>query len=107
MTDNKPVRRTILSRALAALILVGIYCFSIVGVSALLVGASTTSAFARGGGGRGGGRGGGGRGIGRGGGRGVGFRGGGGGRGWGRGRGVYVAPGCYWSPRWGRRICPY
>jgi hypothetical protein len=107
MTRNKPAHRTALSRALAVLILAGIYCFSFVGASALLVGASTTSAFARGGGGRGGGGRGGGRGIGRGVGRGVGYRGVGRGRGWGRGRGVYVAPGCYWSPRWGRRICPY
>lgn len=96
---HKSARRSTLSRYLAALVLAGIYCFSLIGTSALLVGASTTSAFARGGG-RGGGRG-----VGRGGGRG---RGGGvvirgGGRGYGRGRGR----GCYWSPIYGRTICPY
>jgi hypothetical protein len=110
MAHNPPGRRSILSRSIAALILTGIYCFSIIGASTLLVGASTTSAFARGGGGRGGGgRGGGGRGVGRGRGGGVVVR-GGRGRGWGYGRGlgyggVYVAPGCYW--RYGVRVCPY
>jgi hypothetical protein len=118
MAQNTP--RNILTRCLAAMALMFIYCVSIVGVSALVLGASTTSADARGGGGggRGGGRGGGGM---RGGG---GFRGGGGrgfgrgggvvvrggrGRGWGRGIGygvgVYGA-GCYWN-QWGNRICPY
>jgi hypothetical protein len=107
MAQGKPTFRAILSRSIAVLILVGIYCFSIVGASVLLVGASTTSAFARGGGGRGGGgRGGGGRGGGA---RGFG-RGGGvvvrGGRGRGYGRGIgYVTPGCYW--RYGVRVCPY
>ena len=52
MTHNKPAQRSILSRYLATLVLVGIYCVSIVGVSTLLAGASSTSAFARGGGGR-------------------------------------------------------
>jgi hypothetical protein len=104
MAQSKPAHRSILSRSLAALILVGIYAFSIVGVSALLVGASTTSAFARGG--RGGGGRGGGRGYGRGGGRGWGYgRGRGYGRGYGYGGGVYVTPGCYW--RYGVRVCPY
>jgi hypothetical protein len=79
------------------LILTGIYCFSIVGISTLLVGASSTSGFARGEG-RGGG--GGGRGVGRGGGRGY-----VGGRGYGRGGGVYVSPGCYWN--YGVRVYPY
>jgi hypothetical protein len=74
-----------------------------VSTSAILVGASTTQAMARGGGGRGGG--------GRGGGfRGGGFRGGGWGRGrgrgWGRGIGIRGV-GCYFSYRWGRYICPY
>jgi hypothetical protein len=33
---------------------------------------------------------------------------GGRGRGWGRGIGYGVyGVGCYWSPRWGRTICPY
>ena len=79
--------------------------------NAILVGASTTSAQARGGGRGGGGRGGGFRGGGF---RGGGFR--GGGRGWGRGRGwggigiyggYYPYGGCYFSYRWGRYICPY
>jgi hypothetical protein len=105
MAHSKAAHRSILSRSLAALILVGIYVFSIVGVSTLMVGASSTAAFARGGrGGGGGGRGGGGRGFGRGGGRGW-----GGGRGYGRGYGygggVYITPGCYW--RYGVRVCPY
>jgi len=47
--------------------------------------------------------------------RGGGFRGGGfRGGGWGRGRGYgfyggprFIAPGCYFSRRWGRVICPY
>jgi hypothetical protein len=35
---------------------------------------------------------------------------GGRGRGWGRGIGYGIGAygvGCYWSPRWGRTICPY
>src|SRR5450755_774926 len=98
------ISRNILTRCLAAMALMFIYCVSIVGASAIILGASTTSADARGGGG--GGRGGGGRGFGRGG--GVVVR-GGRGRGWGRGIGygvgVYGA-GCYWN-QWGNRICPY
>lgn len=104
MAQSKPAHRSIFSRSLAALILVGIYAFSIVGASTLLVGASSTAAFARGG--RGGGGRGGGRGYGRGGGRGWGYgRGRGYGRGYGYGGGVYVTPGCYW--RYGVRVCPY
>jgi uncharacterized membrane protein len=103
--NTATARYTILTRCLAALALMFVYVAS---TSAVLVGASTTSAQARGGGGRGGGgRGGGFRGGGfRGGGfRGGGFRGGG----WGRGRGVgiYGGGGCYFSYRWGRYICPY
>jgi uncharacterized membrane protein len=99
-------RHHIVTRCIAALALVFVYCIGLVGASAMLLAASTTSADARGGGGRGGGgRGGGGF---RGGGfRGGGFRGGGyRGRGWGRGYGI-IAPGCYYSRRWGRVICPY
>jgi hypothetical protein len=111
MAQGKTAGRSILSRTLATIILVGIYCFSVVGVSTLMLGASTTTALARGGrggGGRGGGGRGGGRGFSRGGGRGYG-RGGGYGRGYGRGRGYgygggYYAPGCYWVA--GVRICP-
>ena len=93
-------RYSIVTRCIAAIALVFVYFVS---TSAILVGTSTTSALARGGGGRGGG--------GRGGGfRGGGFRGGGfgRGRGWGRGIGIYGGyGGCYFSYRWGRYICPY
>jgi hypothetical protein len=92
-------RYSILTRGLAALALVFVYFVS---TSAILVGASTTSAqargFGRGGGFRGGGF------------RGGGFRGGWGrgrGWGWGRGYGYYGYGGCYFSYRWGRYICPY
>lgn len=123
MAQNTP--RNFLTRWLATFALICVYCLSIIGASTLLLTASSTSADARGGGGRGGGgggrggggRGGGGRGGGgfRGGGRGGGVVVRGGGRGYGRGYGrglgyggVIVAPrGCYWSPRYGRRICPY
>ncbi|UZE48718.1 hypothetical protein [Rhodopseudomonas sp. P2A-2r] len=97
-------RHNIVTRCLAAAAMVFVYCIGLVGASAMLLAASTTSADARGGG-RGGGRG-------RGGGvviRGGGFR-GGGYRGRGRGYGFgppIVAPGCYYSRRWGRMICPY
>jgi hypothetical protein len=118
MAQNTP--RNFLTRWLATFALICVYCLSIVGASTLLLTASSTSADARGGGGRGGGgggrggggrggggfRGGGGRGFGRGG--GVVVR-GGRGRGWGRGLGYggIYGVGCYWSPRWGRTICPY
>jgi hypothetical protein len=87
-------RYNIVTRCIAALALVFVYFVS---TSAILIGASTTTAQARGG------RGGGGRGFGRGFGRGRGF-------GFGRGFGYYggyYGPGCYWSYRWGRYICPY
>jgi uncharacterized membrane protein len=88
-------RYSVLTRCLAALALMFVY---VVSTSAVLVGASTTSAQARGRGG--GGRGGGGF-------RGGGFRGGGfgRGRGWGRGRGIYRGGGCHFSYRWGRYVC--
>ena len=96
-------RYNILSRCLAAMALVFVYMVSVVGTSGLFLAASTSSAEARGRG-RGGGRG---RGYARGYARGR-------GRGYGRGYGfggVYVAPrvrgGCYFSPRWGRVVCPY
>jgi hypothetical protein len=95
---QRNTRHNILMRCLAAMALLFVYFVS---TSAILVGASTTSAQARGGRGGGGFRGGG-------------FRGGGfrGGRGWGRGYGyggivVGPGPGCYYSRRWGRVICPY
>ena len=99
-------RHNILTRCLAAMALISVYCVGIIGASTVMLTATSTSAHAqrgRGGGGRGGGRGGG-------------FRGGGFGRGggWGRGRGYgfyggprIIAPGCYFSRRWGRVICPY
>src|ERR1700722_3643062 len=80
-------RYNIVTRCIAALALVFVYFVS---TSAILVGASTTTAQARGG------RGGGGRGFGGGGFRGGGFRGGGfRGRGFGRGFGVGIYPGYY------------
>jgi hypothetical protein len=101
-------RYNIVTRCIAAIALMFVY---FLGTSAVLIGASTTPALARGGGfGRGGG------GFGRGGGfRGGGFRGGGfgRGRGFGRGFGYYggypyaYGGGCYFSYRWGRYICPY
>jgi hypothetical protein len=93
-------RYNILTRCLAALALLFVYIAS---TSAILVGASTTSAEARGGrGGRGGFRGGG-RGFYRG---GRGFY---GGRGYGRGYGFYGAPvvvgrRCWWNA-YGQRVC--
>jgi hypothetical protein len=93
-------RYNIVTRCIAAIALLFVYFVS---TSAVLVGASTTSAQARGGGFRGGGF------------RGGGFRGGGFRGGWGRGRGLglgyyggyYPYGGCYFSYRWGRYICPY
>lgn len=107
MAQTKSSRHNIVTRCLAAVALLSVYCVGILGASTVLLTAASTSADARGGG-----RGGGGRGGGRGGGfRGGGFRGGGG---WGRGRGYgfyggprFVAPGCYFSRRWGRVVCPY
>jgi uncharacterized membrane protein len=99
-------RHNIVTRCLAAVALVSVYCVGIIGASAVLLTSASTTADARGGG-RGGGGGfrGGGGGF-----RGGGFRGGGFGRG--RGYGFYggprfVSPGCYFSRRWGRVICPY
>jgi hypothetical protein len=92
-------RSNFFKRSLAAIALVLIYSFSLIGSSLLVSAATSTTAEARGRG-----RGGGGRGRGGGWARGR-------GRGWGRGRGYGFVPpvvrGCYWSPRWGRTICPY
>jgi hypothetical protein len=108
MNKNISTFRSIVTRCLAVGVLFFIYCAGIVGTSALVLAASTTAADARGGGG--GGRGGGGGGRGGGGFRGGGFRGGGfrggGFRGRGLGWGGYIGPGCYFSYRWGRVICP-
>src|SRR6267142_5095971 len=96
MTKNVSTFRRIVTRCLAAGVLLCIYCFSVIGTSALVLAASSTTADARGGGGGGGRGGGGGGGRGGGGFRGGGFRGGGfrgGGfrcRGW--GWGGYAGP---------------
>jgi hypothetical protein len=96
---SSSARRSIFTRVLAATAMVCVYFIGVAGVSSVLMAGSTTSAEARGGG-RGGGRGRGG---------GWGYR----GRGWGYGRGRgwggvgIIAPGCYYSPRWGRTVCPY
>ncbi len=96
-----PGRRSILSRLIAGMILTGIYCFSLVGATALVGVASSTEASAQRGRGVGGrGRGGGARGRGRGG--GVIVR-GGRGRGYGRGRGR--GRGCVFNPIYGRVVC--
>jgi hypothetical protein len=73
MNPNRASFRKFLTRGLAMIALFGIYCFGSIGASAVLLGASTTSALARGGHGGGGG----GHGFGGGGFRGGGFRGGG------------------------------
>ncbi|MET0708857.1 MAG: hypothetical protein ABWY82_18740 [Tardiphaga sp.] len=109
MAHTSTKRHNILTRCLAAAALISVYCVGIIGASAVLLTTASTSASAQRG------RGGGGRG--RGGGfRGGGYRGGGFGRGggWGRGRGYgfyggprIIAPGCYFSRRWGRVVCPY
>jgi hypothetical protein len=77
MTQNSKPHRRILIRSLAAIGLFGVYALTMLGTSALVLGASSTAALARGGGGGHGG-GGGGHGFGGGGhGFGGGFRGGG------------------------------
>jgi hypothetical protein len=74
MARNRTSFRNILTRGVALIALLCIYGFSFIGGSALLLGASSTAALARGGGGHGGGGGGFGRGGGfRGGGFGVGL----------------------------------
>jgi len=55
MAHNRTSCRNVLTRSLAAMALLGIYGFSIIGASALLLGTSTPSALARGGGFHGGG----------------------------------------------------
>ncbi len=57
MAQNVRSHRNILTRCLAAIALIGIYCASIVGTSALLLAGSTTAAHAQRGRGGGGGRG--------------------------------------------------
>ena len=84
MAHNRTNLRNILTRSLAVVAMLCIYGFSLIGASALLLGASSTSALARGGGG---GRGGGGF-------RGGGFR--GAGVGLGLGLGLYPYYGGYY-----------
>ena len=55
MVHHRTSGRNILTRSLAVMALLGIYGFSTIGASALLLGASTTSALARGAGFHGGG----------------------------------------------------
>jgi len=56
LAHNRTSLRNILTRSLAVVAMLCIYGFSLIGASALLLGASSTSALARGGGrGRGGG----------------------------------------------------
>lgn len=97
MAQNLPkARKGMLARVLAAVALTGIYCFSLVGTSAVFLTASTTKADAQRGRGRGGARGRGRGGFARGRGRGRGFY---------RGRGRGYGGGCVFNPVYGRVIC--
>jgi hypothetical protein len=119
MPHHRTTFRSILTRSLALTAMLCIYAFSFIGSSALLLGASSTPAQARGFGGFGGGRGFGGGGF-RGGGfggfrgggfRGGGFRGAGLGIGLGLGLGLAAAPygyyGGYGYPYYGGYDYPY
>ncbi len=103
MAHNRTSFRNIVTRSLAVMALLCMYGFSLVGASALLLGASTTPALARGGG-RGGGfggfRGGGFRGGGF---RGRGFR--GAGFGFGLGLYPYYGYGGYWPYYGDEGVC--
>jgi hypothetical protein len=92
MVQNPTRFRNFLTRSLAVMTLLFMYGFSLIGGSALLLGASTTSALARGGHGFGGG---GGRGFG-----GGGFRGGGFGFGY-----PYYGYGGYWPYYGDEGVC--
>ena len=92
MAQNPTRFRNFLTRSLAVMTLLFMYGFSLIGGSALLLGASTTSALARGGHGFGGG---GGRGFG-----GGGFRGGGFGFGY-----PYYGYGGYWPYYGDEGVC--
>ena len=95
MTDKRTRFRIFLTRGLAVMALLCMYGFSLIGGSALLLGASTTSALARGGGGHG---------FGGGGFRGGGFR-GGGFRGFGLGLYPYYGYGGYWPYYGDEGVC--
>jgi hypothetical protein len=101
VAHNRTRARNVLTRGLAVMTLLCMYGFSLIGGSALLLGASTTSALARGGGGGGRGFGGGGRGFGGGGFRGGGFRGGG----FGFGLYPYYGYGGYWPYYGDEGVC--
>jgi hypothetical protein len=47
MTYRQPGRKSLVSRLLAAAILTSIYCFSLVGATALITAATTSEAFAQ------------------------------------------------------------
>ena len=94
MDHNRTRFRKIMTRGSAAMALLCVYGFSLIGGSALLLGASTTSALARGGGGRG---------FGGGGFRGGGFR--GGGFGFGLGLYPYYGYGGYWPYYGDEGVC--
>jgi hypothetical protein len=98
VAHNRTRARNVLTRGLAVMTLLCVYGFSLIGGSALLLGASTTSALARGGGR---GFGGGGRGLGGGGFRGGGFRGGG----FGLGLYPYYGYGGYWPYYGDEGVC--
>ena len=98
MSHNRTSFRKLLTRGLAMMALLCIYGFGLIGASAVLLGASTTSALARGSGGHGGG---GGRGFGGGGFRGGGFRGGG----FGLGYYPYYGYGGYWPYYGDEGVC--
>jgi hypothetical protein len=101
MAHNRTSLRNFLPRGLAVMALLCMYGFSLIGASALLLGASTTSALARGGGGfRGGGFRGGGF-------DGGGFRGRGAGFGLGLGLGLYpyYGYGGYWPYYGDEGVC--
>jgi uncharacterized membrane protein len=98
MSHNRTRFRKLLTRGLAMMALLCIYGFGLIGASAVLLGASTTSALARGSGGHGGG---GGRGFGGGGFRGGGFRGGG----FGLGYYPYYGYGGYWPYYGDEGVC--
>jgi hypothetical protein len=95
MAHNRPTFRSILTRGLALVVMLSIYAFSFIGGSALLLGASSAPAQARGFGGGGRGFGGGFGGFRGGGFRGGGFRGAGLGIGLGLGLGLASPYGYY------------
>src|SRR3984893_9650570 len=100
MVQNPTRFRNFLTRSLAVVTLLFMYGFSLIGGSALLLGAFTTSALAGGSGGGGGGHGFGGGGFRGGGFRGGGFRGGGFGFGY-----PYYGYGGYWPYYGDEGVC--